>query len=151
MEKEIKHLNRRELIEIIYRLKKSEQELQCENERLQKQLEEKRITLSKAGSVADAALALSDVFTTAQNAADLYLAEIGERHAEINRECKLLVEDARHRSEALLRRAVGQRDEIVEETQKVYILMKKMQSLLKKYDAEIERKKRELSAYDAQE
>ena len=49
MSKEMKSLNRSELIEIIYQLKKSEQELQKENADLRRMLDSKRITLSKAG------------------------------------------------------------------------------------------------------
>lgn len=151
MGKELKHLNRKELIEIIYRLKKSEQELQAENEQLRKQLEGKRITLSKAGSVADAAMALTDVFSTAQAAADVYLDEIEQRRKEIKRDYKLLINDAHSKSEDMIRQAAEQRDEIVDETKKAYALLKKIYGLLKKYDAEIERKKLELSMLGGQE
>ena len=63
MKKELKSLKRSELIEIIYQLKKSEQELQKENEALRKSLESKRISLANAGSIADAALALTAAYT----------------------------------------------------------------------------------------
>lgn len=144
MGKELKYLNRRDLIEIIYQLKKSEQELQAENEHLRKQLEIKRITLSKAGSVADAALALTDVFSTAQSAADVYLAEIEQRRKDIERDYNLIINDARKKSEDIIWKAIVQRDAIVAEAKKAY-------GLMKKYDAAIEKKKIELAMYSKQE
>lgn len=141
MGKELKYLNRRELIEIIYQLKKSEQDLQAENERLKKELEEKRITLSKAGSVADAAFALSDIFFTAQSTADAYLAEIEQRRSEAEKTCSRILDDAYRKSEDMIRKAAEQRDAMVAETKQAY-------SLLKKYDAAIEEKRMEYAMYD---
>lgn len=140
MGKELKFLNRRELIEIIYRLKKSEEELQTENEHLRKQLETKRIKLSQAGSIADASLALTDIFSTAQATADVYLEEIEQRRTDIERDYNLLIDDARKKSEEIIDKAVQQRDVIVEEAKKAY-------KLLKRYEAAIEKKKMELSSY----
>lgn len=71
-EKDIKKLGRSELIEIIYQLKKSEQELQTQVETLQSQLLDRKLKVEKAGSIAEAALLLSDVFSSAQAAADTY-------------------------------------------------------------------------------
>lgn len=72
-EKDIKKLGRSELIEIIYQLKKSEQELQTQVETLQSQLLDRELKVEKADSIAEAALLLSDVFSSAQAAADTYL------------------------------------------------------------------------------
>ena len=118
MGKELKHLNRSELIDIIYQLKKSEQTLQNENEQLRRQLEVKRIILSKAGSVAEAALALENVFSVAQNAADVYLAEIEQRRKDIERDYNLLIDDAMKKSDDIIRKATEQRDVIVLEAKK---------------------------------
>ena len=82
MQKELKHLNRKELIDIIYQLKKSNQELQEENEILKNQLESRRVSLSDVGSIADAAIVIADVFNAAQAAADIYLTEIKLRCEE---------------------------------------------------------------------
>ncbi len=144
MGKELKSLNRRELIEIIYQLKKSEQELQNENAKLQELLEEKRIALQNVGSIADASLALTDIFKAAQSSADLYLAEIERRYADVERQCADFVDDARKRADEIVEEAMKQKDEIVRETKNMYIL-------LKKYEAEIEKKKIELASYNDQE
>lgn len=52
--KELKKLNRRELVDVIYQLKKNEEQLQERIAALEAELEERRIHLSKAGSIADA-------------------------------------------------------------------------------------------------
>ena len=92
---ELRKLNRRELIDIIYQMKKNEQQMQEQIAALQAELEEKRIRLSQAGSIAEAALAVTNVFSAAQEAADLYLQEISSMKAETERECKKILEQAR--------------------------------------------------------
>ena len=144
MSKEMKSLNRSELIEIIYQLKKSEQELHKENADLRRMLDSKRITLSKAGSIADAALALTDIFSTAQESADMYLAEIEQRRASIERDYNLLIDDAKSKADEIVRKATEQRDSIVAEARKAY-------SLLKRYEAAIEKSKMELAMYNKRE
>ena len=46
--KELKHLSRRELVDIIYQLKKNEQEMQEEIEALKIELEDRRFRISTA-------------------------------------------------------------------------------------------------------
>ena len=72
-DKEFRKLRREDLIEIIYQYQRRDQKLTQENEMLRRQLEDRRIRLQKAGSIAEAAMALSGVFDAAQKAADLYL------------------------------------------------------------------------------
>ena len=91
---ELKKLNRRELVDIIYQMKKNEQLLQDEVASLRSELEEKRIRLAEAGSIADAAVSIADVFSAAQTAADLYLHEISCMKAEAEKECSQMLEEA---------------------------------------------------------
>ena len=71
-----RRLSRRELIEIIYALKEKEEALTKENEDLRSALSDRKITISKAGSIAEAALVLNDIFAQAQAAADVYLSSV---------------------------------------------------------------------------
>lgn len=144
MKKELKSLKRSELIEIIYQLKKSEQELQKENEALRKSLESKRISLANAGSIADAALALTDIFTTAQESADVYLSEIVQRKAELESDYDLIIDEANSKADEIVRKANEQREKIISEERKAY-------TLLKQYEAAIEKKKAEYLSYKPQE
>ena len=80
--KELKRLNRRELVDVIYQLKKNEERLQEEIATLQEALQTQRIQLSEAGSIAQAATEITQIFATAQKTADLYLQEIAAMKAE---------------------------------------------------------------------
>ncbi len=75
-DRDLRRLSRRELIEIIYALKEREESLTRENEDLRSALSDRKIAISKAGSIAEAALALNDIFAQAQAAADVYLASV---------------------------------------------------------------------------
>ena len=86
--KELKKLSRRELVDIIYQLKKNEQQLQEEIAALKAALEEKRIRISEAGSIAEAAVSISKLFSSAQEAADLYLEEIRCMKEEARKACE---------------------------------------------------------------
>lgn len=90
--KELKKLSRRELVDIIYQMKKNEQQLQEEVAALQEALQDKRIRIEEAGSVADAALSISDVLGAAQKTADLYLHEIACMKADTEKECARMLE-----------------------------------------------------------
>lgn len=136
MERELKALNRKELIDIIYQLKKNEQKLQKENEELKSRLEDKRIKIENAGSVAEASIALADVFKAAQSAADKYLAEIEERQKSINGDCELLLNEAKEKAETMVREASERKTELEEEAKKAY-------RRLKSYEAELSRMKKD--------
>lgn len=75
-DKQLRSMNRTELIEIIYALQQSERTLREKNEKLQTQLNDKQLRLEKAGSIAEAALSLNHIFEDAQAAAQQYLDSI---------------------------------------------------------------------------
>ena len=100
--KELKRLSRRELVDIIYQLKKNEQKMQEEIESLKNELEDKRIRISTAGSIADAAMSVTNVFSTAQMTADLYLREISYMKENTEKECEKKIEDAEKKVKKIL-------------------------------------------------
>ena len=93
--KELKRLNRRELVDIIYQLKKNEQEMQEEIATLKKEIQDRRIRMSTAGSIADAAMSVTDVFSAAQMTADIYLREISQMKEDTENECAKKIEDVK--------------------------------------------------------
>ena len=100
--KELKRLSRRELVDIIYQLKKNEQEMQEEIESLKSELQDKRIRISMAGSIADAAMSVTNVFSTAQMTANLYLREISLMKEDTEKECAKKVENAEKKVKEIL-------------------------------------------------
>ena len=75
-DRELRRMSRTELVEIIYALKQSEDQLKAENAALTSQLQERQLHIENAGSIAQAALELNRVFEAAQAAADDYTASV---------------------------------------------------------------------------
>ena len=94
VDKELKKMSRRELVDIIYQMKKNEQSMQDEIAALKEELADRRLRISEVGSIAEAAAAMTDVFSTAQKTADLYLQEIANLKEETEKECRLKIEEA---------------------------------------------------------
>ena len=62
MNKELKKLSRKELLEILLEQTKRIEELEVKLEESEKKLESKKVSLSETGTLAEAALKLSDIF-----------------------------------------------------------------------------------------
>lgn len=103
--KEFQRLSRAQLIEIIYQLQLQLDELTEDNKKLSAALEEKRLRISNAGSIAKAALSLNECFEIAQKAADQYLAEIEALRKETEEEKEKILSDARKEADAIISRA----------------------------------------------
>jgi len=101
-DKELKKFSRRELVDVIYQLKKNEQQMQEQIAALEKSLQDKRIKISEAGSIAEAAAEITNVFSNAQMTADLYLHEICCMKEEAEKECEIMVREARQKVEKIL-------------------------------------------------
>ena len=101
-DKEFKQLSRAQLIDIIYQLQLQVEEITEHNQKLKKALEDKRIRISNAGSIAEAALELNDCFRGAQNAAEHYLQEIKTMRNETEAECMRILAEARAEAERIV-------------------------------------------------
>jgi hypothetical protein len=93
-DKEFKRLSRSQLIDIIYQLQLKQHELTADNEKLLKALSDKRLRVSKAGNIAEAALEIHNVMQAAQDAAAHYLEEIRIMRNETEEKCRRLLEKA---------------------------------------------------------
>lgn len=92
--KELKKLNRAELLELLLEVSKENEELKAELKRKNLLLKSKRLQIEEAGSIAQAALQLNGVFDKAQKAADQYLANIAWIEKQKREELKKLRERA---------------------------------------------------------
>ena len=105
-DKEFKRLNRSQLIDIIYQLQLNEEKLMDENKKLKEALEDKRIRMEKAGSIAEAAIEINNVMQAAQSAADQYLKEIEcmyeEMHKEVEEERQRIVKRTQEKAAAII-------------------------------------------------
>ena len=72
-EKELKKLNRYQLLELLLVQTERADSLQQKAEQLQAMLDERELRFAQLGSIAEASVCVSGVFEAAQKAADLYL------------------------------------------------------------------------------
>lgn len=75
-DKEFKRLKRSDLLDIILELQKKNREQEERISTLEQQLSSRELKLEKAGSIAEAALAVNGVMEAAQAAADQYLEQL---------------------------------------------------------------------------
>lgn len=104
-DKEFKRLNRAQLIDIIYQLQLQIDTLTEKNQALEQALADKRLRLSNAGNIADAALEMNNCFRSAQDAAEQYLNEIKTLREEAEAECQRILAQAQAEAAAILRDA----------------------------------------------
>lgn len=103
--KDLKHMGRAELIEIISQYQKNEEELKAEIRSLQAQLAERVIKMENAGSIAEAALALNGVFDAAQAAAEQYLVSIQKSSAEAESTVSEIIDEAKRKAQDITQNA----------------------------------------------
>lgn len=80
-DKELRRLSRAELLQMLLDKTREADQLRKELEQTKAQLESREIRIQDAGSLAEASLKLSGVFEAAQQAADLYLENVGRQYA----------------------------------------------------------------------
>lgn len=75
-DKELQKLNRRQILELMLVQNRRIEKLERELKETRAKLENRRVVLDEAGSIAEAALRISGIFEAAQEAADIYLESI---------------------------------------------------------------------------
>ncbi len=126
--KEFKHLNRAELVEIIYQLQQDNQSLNDENMSLIEQLNAREIKIKNSGSIAEAVIGLSDIFQIAQRAADDYLTQIHISNTEVEtqlnaritaaqKEAEKIQEEAKRKSSEMLANATKESERMIQDAQ----------------------------------
>lgn len=107
-EKDLKRMNRSDLVEIIYQYQNREQEMTETIKELTEQLNDRRTRIEYAGSIAEAALSIHHVFEDAQAAADQFLAEVRAANADKEAQGRQIIARAQQEADAL--RQQTQRD-----------------------------------------
>ena len=97
-EKELRKLNRYQLLELLMIQTQRAEELQAKLEELEAKISDREIRLSTIGSIAEASLQLGGVFEASQRAADLYL-EAAQKQADE------IIASARRRADFIVKKA----------------------------------------------
>ena len=98
-EKELKKLNRYQLLELLIIQTERADKLQTALEEAEQRLNAQEINISALGSIAEAALHLKGVFEAAQEAGDMYINEAKKRAEAIE-------EEARRKGAAIIAQAL---------------------------------------------
>lgn len=121
-DKDLRRLNRAELLDILYEQRKRYEDSLAENQALRQQLEDRTLRIASAGSIAEAALQVNGVFEAAQAAADQYLASVKAAEAEMvqktdeaQRQREAIVQDAKRQAEKIVQDAQAQADKLLSE------------------------------------
>ena len=97
-ERDLKKLNRYQLLELLIAQTERADKLQARLEMAEKQLHDQELKIASLGSVAEASLQLGGVFEAAQQAADIYLNTAKERAREIeeaaNQKAERIIDNA---------------------------------------------------------
>lgn len=106
--KDLKHLSRSDLVEIIFRLRKNEAELQTKIEELQDRIDKREAELSQAGTVEESAQKVRAALETVQGAVNDYLIAVKSTNEDIRRmrrdteqECRNMLETAKAEAEQI--------------------------------------------------
>lgn len=99
--KELKKLSRAELLELLLVQTLEVERLREELEAAKQLLEDKKIRVEKAGSLADAVLQVNEVVNAAQKAADQYLENIIAMETETKQQCVRLLQVAEEESKKI--------------------------------------------------
>lgn len=108
-EKELKKLNRYQLLELIILQTEQITDLEKQLKTTRSLLENQQIQVAQAGSIAEAALQLSGIFEAAQTAADTYLANVKIHTENADR----IEDEARTQAQQILSQAQAEADSIL--------------------------------------
>ena len=131
-DKDMKKLGRAELLQMLIEQAKENDVLKEELAELNGRLEERRITIDNAESLADASLKLSGVFEAADAAASQYIENIHEAETRAAK----IIEDAQREADEIVRSAQAESDTYwknvsaqVEELYEEYIGLRELMSI----------------------
>jgi len=101
-DKQLKKLSRAELLEMLLMQTNEVKRLTEELEQTKKQLEDRRMIIQEAGSIAEATVGLNQLFRNAQNTAEEYLEHIRQMEAETAERCRRMEAQTQEKCDAML-------------------------------------------------
>lgn len=104
-DKELKQLSRTELLELLIKQTEENERLKARLEECEEQLKDRNIRFDTAGSLAEAALSLNNVFQAADSAAKQYLDNIEKLHEQEEQTSRELRESTQREADEILRAA----------------------------------------------
>jgi len=119
-EKEIKKLNRAELLQILIEQMEENERLKRRIEELEAQQADRSIMIDRAGSIAEASLQVSGVFAAAEEAAQLYLENIRRLSGDQEAACDRMIRDAQEKADRIVAEAEAYRSGVVKKVRRLF-------------------------------
>ena len=104
-DEELRKLKRGDLLELLVEQGREVDALNLRLHKAEKALEDRRIQLDEAGSIAQAALQLNGVFEAAQTAADQYLESVRQQSRDVEAHCARMEVEAREKADRIVAEA----------------------------------------------
>ena len=104
-ERELRRLSRTDLLELLLAQRKENEQLRCILDETQAQLADRTIKIDNAGSIAEASLQLSGIFTAAQDSCQYYMENIkllSERQSQV---CRQMEEETKEKCDRMVAEA----------------------------------------------
>ena len=101
-DKDLKKMSRAELLELLLIQTKEVERLQVELADARQALDQRRLHMEKAGSIAEAALSLSGIFEAAQAAASQYLDNMEDMERLTRENCRLMEQRTREKCDQMI-------------------------------------------------
>jgi len=95
-------MSRGELLELLLDQAETNKLLQQQLEELTAKLNQKEITISNAGSIAEASLQLNGIFDAAQNAIQQYVDNVKQQWSQQEEMCNRLIDEAQRKAECII-------------------------------------------------
>ena len=104
-EKELRRLSRTDLLELLLAQRRENEQLRCILDETQAQLADRTIKIDQAGSIAEASLQLSGIFTAAQDSCQYYMDNIrmlSERQSQV---CQKMEQETKEKCDRMVAEA----------------------------------------------
>ena len=135
-DKDLKKLSRGELLELLIAQMKENEQLKASLEEAQAQLDDRKIIIDKAGTLAEASLQLNGVFQAAEAAAAQYLENIERMSGQQESVCREMKIRAERRSSQIIQEAQAYSQKTRKEADEYFMMVKeRAANVLKSQDA----------------
>ncbi len=104
-ERELRRLSRADLLELLLAQRRENEQLRCMLDQTQSQLADRTIKIDNAGTLAEASLQLSGIFTAAQDACQYYVDNIQQLSERQSLVCQQMEQETREKCDRMVAEA----------------------------------------------
>ena len=114
-ERELRRLSRADLLELLLAQRRENEQLRCMLDQTQSQLADRTIKIDNAGTLAEASLQLSGIFTAAQDACQYYVDNIQQLSERQSLVCQQMEQETREKCDRMVAEAEARSQQCWEE------------------------------------